>query len=131
MVQDALDDSKRHTEEILERVRQTRESTPRKDEGLEIHYSPEDDFLTATQGKPRPSVSLRAGAIYLLVDPDSGEVNALEVPFFLEAWREGKLKGAFWDIAYRLVEAGHYSIYIPPKQEQERAGRAFQDLIPA
>lgn len=129
MVQDALDNSKRHTAEILARVREDGKRAD--DEGLELHYSPEDDYLTVTVGEPRESVSIPAGVVYILVDPDSGKINALEVPFFVENFKSGKVEGDFWEIAYRLVEAGHSTVYIPAKKEQERAGTAFKDLVPA
>jgi len=132
MVQEALDKSKRQTEELRKRARNAKKPSVRiQSEGLEIHYSPDGDYLTCTIGEPRPSVSIPAGSAHVLVDPDSGEVNALEVPFFLEVFEAGQLEGPLWDLAFRLIKSGHLTVYIPPRQEQERAEETFKDLVPA
>jgi len=132
MAQEALDDSTRKMAAITAKMRSAEKPGARiLEEGLELYYSRDDDYLTATIGAPKPSVSIPAGPIYLLVDPDSGQINALEVPFFLEVWQEGRLRGPLWEIAHRLVEAGHSTVYIPPQRDLEEAAEAAQDLIPA
>ena len=100
-------------------------------EGMTLDYAPDDDYLAITFGQPSESVSLPSDAgVYLLLDPDSGELNALEVPFFRETLERGKLKDEFWQVAAKWINAGHTSVHIPPHLE-DRAEEAFRQLIPA
>jgi hypothetical protein len=138
MAQDALEESKRYRAQMDAKL-QGRASLARKmrEQGIEIAYLPENDYLTITIGSPRESVSLSmGGGIYFLVEPDSGEINAIEVPFFREMYVRGPLKGGeFWDLVYELTEAGRNEVLIPARGEQERTERAIEraveDLVPA
>jgi hypothetical protein len=132
MVQRALDDSDKNKAALIAKL-QSRASFSEKmhKHGMTIEYSPDDDYLTITLGAPGESVSVpSAEGVYLLVDPDSGELNALEIPFFQETYQQGNLKGEFWKLAAEWLEAGHTTVHIPPRWE-ERAEEAFRDLIPA
>ena len=132
MVRRALEASERSKAALLKKLQRRKSfSEKMRAEGMTLAYAPDDDYLAITFGEPSESVSLPSDAgVYLLLDPDSGELNALEVPFFKETYGQGRLKGEFWQLAAEWLEAGHTSVHIPPRWE-DRAEEAFRDLIPA
>ena len=103
-------------------------------EGIEIEYSPEDDYLRVTIGQPRPSIGISwPDDIYsvAMIDPESHQINALEAPFFMEMLGDKEPKRELWEMVARLIREGHTSVYIPPRAERERTGRAIQSLVGA
>ena len=67
---------------------------------------------------------------YLLLDPDSGELNAVEVPFFRDVLEGGRLAGEFWQLIAGWLQSGHTSVHIPPRWE-DRVEDALRNLVSA
>jgi hypothetical protein len=134
MVQEALNESRRHKEAVLPEIMAgfSRLQDRVRAEGLEVKYSPDEDYLRITIGKPRESVavSLRDGLYFvLLYDPDTFETNAFEVPFFTERLEKAQPKADFWRLIAELLDRMGPHVYIPPLEETKRAERALRDLV--
>jgi len=131
MVREALDESEKNTHELIRKLQDRGESLSEMihERGMEVQYSAEDDYLRITLGSPRPSISLPVeNGVYLLVDSDTGELNAIEVPFFVETYHAGALKSEFWRLAFEWISVGNTTSYIPAKWEQ-KADEAFRALV--
>jgi hypothetical protein len=86
MVQDALSSSQENRALIIRRILAANPNLTERiqAEGLEIDYSPEDDYLRITVGEPRESLSIGLHGVLkavFLYDPETFEITALEAPF--------------------------------------------------
>jgi hypothetical protein len=136
MVQDALNASKQQGIDISKRISESNADIADRlqSDGLEIDYSSEDDFLRVTIGKPRPSLSiglrdeLRSIVLY---DPDTFEVTAVEVPFFMERVSNAASLPEIWRLIAGLVKkrASAASVYVPAVRETKRTIEAFRELV--
>ena len=105
------------------------------EEGMEVAYSSEDDYLRITIGVPKPSIEISWPEDHpynvVLYDPDTYQINAFEAPFFVEKLGGKEPEHELWRFALKLIQQGRTIVYIPPRAERERAEQAVQDLVPA
>jgi hypothetical protein len=136
VVQDALSSSRENRSAITSRIFAANANLAERHqaEGLEIDYSSEDDYLRITIGEPRESLSiglqdsLKAIVLY---DPDTFEITALEVPFFMERLSKAGSTPEFWLLVAELIKkrSSAAAVYIPAARESRRTGEAFRDLM--
>ena len=139
MVQDILSESRRQRDEATKNILRANDRLPERmrDEGFEIEYDSELDYLRLTIGEPRESlaISLKDGVFQslLLYDPATYFVLGFEVPFFKEKLQRDPPKGDFlWSLAELLEKSGDGTrIRIPSGKESARIERAFRDLVRA
>jgi hypothetical protein len=136
MAEHALNESERYTVALLKRIKASNRNLEQRmrAEGMEIDYSPEDDYLRVTIGRLRSCESVpqddAMGSVFL-VEPETAEIAAVEVPFFRERLRRVSPSGDFWRLIASLIERGHNYVYIPPTAEAEATERALGNLVSA
>ena len=134
MAEDAMTESRRVRAELSRKVLLANADLADRmeQEGLDIEYSVEDDYLRLTIGPAKPSIAITwPDEIYsvAMIDPDSHLISALEAPFFMESLGNREPKQELWAMIIGLIKAGHTSVYIPPREDRERTERAFQGLV--
>jgi hypothetical protein len=136
VVQDALNSSNQQKKDISKRILDANADIAERvqADGLEIDYSSEDDFLRVTVGEPRPSLSaglrddLRSIVLY---DPDTFEITAVEVPFFMERVSHASSVPEIWRLISELVKkrSSAATVFVPAARETKHTIEAFRDLV--
>jgi len=131
MDEDFLDRDKNHRRKLADRIRSAnKDLLP---QGADIEYDPELDYLWIALAPERIGIAFpveELGTAGLMYDPDTYEIVSLEVPFFMEFLREGKIQGAFWTEIAALIRSDGEKVHLDTKRSK-RVGAIFRDLVSA
>jgi hypothetical protein len=100
--------------------------------GIVISYDRPSDYLYISLGKRRESVSIGTDdslQSLVLYDPATYEPLGFEVPFFLEKLSQVGTAGPFWTFVAELIQEHGDTVYVPAKDETERAERALYEQL--
>jgi hypothetical protein len=87
--------------------------------GVTVEYNKDEDYLYIIIGEPRPGMAVSMGEATVIVDPDTLEILAIDVPFYFEKMREHHFRGAW---SYFVKRLGDGATNLPREGEAEEIG---------
>ncbi len=101
-------------------------------QGLHLEYDREADYLYLVIGKPRPGMAVPFDSVATMVDPESYQLLGVEIPFFLELAKSGKLSACEADLfrlLTRWLQEADDRFSVPPGKELRDAAASLERVL--